>query len=71
MERSRDVRFPIIADHEKYSEAHSYLEVTENYSFDSHDDDGDVLYGIDVFYQTRIQRIEIRPTFVRLQERIV
>lgn len=53
----------IIADHEKYSEAHSYLEVTENYSFDSHDDDGDVLYGIDVF---------IRPEFrgLRLGRRL-
>jgi predicted amidohydrolase/GNAT superfamily N-acetyltransferase len=30
-------------------EAHDYLEITGNYSFDTHDYDGDVLYGIDVF----------------------
>lgn len=39
----------IIVDYDKYDDSHTYKEITANYSFESHTDDGDVLYGIDVF----------------------
>ena len=39
----------IIVDYNDFSENHTYKEITQNYTFDSHNDDGDVLYGIDVF----------------------
>lgn len=39
----------IIVDYDEFSENHTYEEITSNYTFDSHNDEGDVLYGIDVF----------------------
>lgn len=39
----------IIVDYEKFKENHTYAEITANYTFDSHNSNGDVLYGIDVF----------------------
>lgn len=39
----------IIVDSDEFVEEHSYEEVTGNYSFDTHNDDGNILYGIDVF----------------------
>src|SRR5690606_19357603 len=39
----------IIVDYDSISEKHTYRDITSQYTFDSHDDKGDVLYGIDVF----------------------
>lgn len=39
----------IIIDYAKYEHKHTYREVTGNYTFDTHTEKGDVLYGIDVF----------------------
>lgn len=39
----------IIVDYDKYTGKHTYREITDNYTFNSHDPDGDILYGIDVF----------------------
>lgn len=39
----------IIVDYDSFNDNHSYREITADYTFDSHDDDGDMLYGIDVF----------------------
>lgn len=39
----------IIVDHEKFEGNHTYKEITGNFSFDTHDKNGDLLYGIDVF----------------------
>ena len=39
----------LILDYDKYGDEHTYKEVTGDYSFSTHDSDGDVLYGIDVF----------------------
>jgi predicted amidohydrolase/GNAT superfamily N-acetyltransferase len=39
----------IIVDYESFDDNHSYREITADYTFDSHDDQGDMLYGIDVF----------------------
>ncbi|MCB9034004.1 MAG: bifunctional GNAT family N-acetyltransferase/carbon-nitrogen hydrolase family protein [Chitinophagales bacterium] len=39
----------IIVDYSKYEDKHTYKEITDNYSFNTHNNNGDVLYGIDVF----------------------
>ncbi|MCB0578770.1 MAG: GNAT family N-acetyltransferase, partial [Phaeodactylibacter sp.] len=39
----------IIVDYAALDENHSYDEITGHYSFNTHNPDGDVLYGIDVF----------------------
>ncbi len=39
----------VIVNYRKYGDDHTYKQITGNYSFNSHDPDGDVLYGIDVF----------------------
>ncbi len=39
----------LIVDYNKYGDNHTYEQITGNYTFNSHDTDGDVLYGIDVF----------------------
>ncbi|MBW7870203.1 MAG: bifunctional GNAT family N-acetyltransferase/carbon-nitrogen hydrolase family protein [Flavobacteriia bacterium] len=39
----------IIVLYELYGDEHNYREITGNFSFDTHTEDGDVLYGIDVF----------------------
>ena len=39
----------IIVDYDEFSDKHTYKEITQNYTFDSHNDAGDILYGIDVF----------------------
>ncbi len=39
----------LIVDYMKYGDSHTYRDITANYTFNSHDPDGDVLYGIDVF----------------------
>jgi len=39
----------IIVDYSEFSDHHTYKEITQNYTFDSHNDNGDVLYGIDIF----------------------
>ena len=43
------VALSIIVDYKKFGDDHTYLTITGNYSFSTHDDDGDVLYGIEVF----------------------
>lgn len=39
----------IVVDYDLFGDDHTYLDITGNYSFDTHDTDGDMLYGIDVF----------------------
>ncbi len=39
----------IIVDYDKYGDNHTYDQITGKYSFNTHDPDGDVLYGIEVF----------------------
>ena len=39
----------IIVDHTELDEHHSYREITGNYTFSTHQPDGDMLYGVDVF----------------------
>jgi predicted amidohydrolase/GNAT superfamily N-acetyltransferase len=39
----------LIVDYDKFGDRHTYEQITGNYTFNTHDSDGDVLYGIDVF----------------------
>src|SRR5690606_31948391 len=39
----------IILDEEKLEKRHTYKEITGNYSFSTHNPNGTILYGIDVF----------------------
>jgi predicted amidohydrolase/GNAT superfamily N-acetyltransferase len=39
----------IIVDYDKFDDHHTYLDITGNYTFNTHNIQGDVLYGIDVF----------------------
>lgn len=49
----------IIVDYDGFSESHTYKEITQNYTFDSHDDEGDVLYGIDVFIKPEFRGLRL------------
>ena len=49
----------IIVDYDEFSGSHTYKEITQNYTFDSHDDDGDVLYGIDVFIKPEFRGLRL------------
>ncbi len=53
----------LLIDHNDIDEDHTYRKITGDYSFNTHDPDGDVLYGIDVF---------IKPSFrgLRLGRRL-
>ncbi|MCL4123402.1 UNVERIFIED_CONTAM: hypothetical protein GTU68_006730 [Idotea baltica] len=49
----------IIVDYDEFSGAHTYKEITQNYTFDSHNDNGDVLYGIDVFIKPEFRGLRL------------
>ncbi len=38
---------------------HTYGEITSNYTFDTHSDDGDILYGIDVFVKPEFRGLRL------------
>lgn len=39
----------LIVDYERFEDEHTYKQITGNYTFNTHDPNGDVLYGIEVF----------------------
>ncbi len=39
----------IIVNYKKFGDNHTYKKITGNYSFNTHDPNGDILYGIEVF----------------------
>jgi predicted amidohydrolase/GNAT superfamily N-acetyltransferase len=43
------VALSIIVDYDLFGDEHTYRRITGNYTFDTHDPEGDVLYGIDLF----------------------
>ncbi|MGQ7868317.1 GNAT family N-acetyltransferase [Sunxiuqinia sp. sy24] len=55
--------FSIIVDSNKFESQHTYKKITGNYTFNTHNPDGDLLYGIEIF---------IRPEFrgLRLGRRL-
>jgi len=49
----------IILDYESLSDQHTYQEITADYTFSTHTDDGDVLYGIDVFIKPEFRGLRL------------
>jgi predicted amidohydrolase/GNAT superfamily N-acetyltransferase len=49
----------IIVDYEKHGDEHTYISITGNYTFSTHTDDGDVLYGIDVFINPEFRGLRL------------
>lgn len=49
----------IIVDYDKFSDNHTYEEITANYTFNSHSDQGDMLYGIDVFIKPEFRGLRL------------
>jgi predicted amidohydrolase len=49
----------IIVDYHNFSDKHTYREVTGNYTFSTHNQDGDVLYGIDVFIKPEFRGLRL------------
>lgn len=39
----------IIVDYDTFSDNHTFKKITNNYTFSTHTDEGDVLYGLDIF----------------------
>ncbi|KYG79473.1 carbon-nitrogen hydrolase family protein [Roseivirga seohaensis] len=39
----------LIVDYDKFGDNHTYAKITGNYTFSTHDPNGDVIYGIEVF----------------------
>jgi len=49
----------IILDYNKFEDGHTYREITGNYTFSTHDVNGDVLYGIDVFIKPEFRGLRL------------
>ena len=49
----------IIIDSDKFDEKHTYKEITGNYTFNTHSDTGDKLYGIDVFVHPKFRGLRL------------
>jgi predicted amidohydrolase/GNAT superfamily N-acetyltransferase len=49
----------IIVDYEQFSHHHTYAEITGNYTFSTHSDEGNILYGIDVFVKPKFRGLRL------------
>ena len=49
----------IIVDYDKFSDAHTYMQITGNESFSTHTPKGNVLYGIDIFISHKYRGMRI------------
>jgi len=49
----------IIVDYDRYDNKHTYKEITGNYTFNTHDSAGDILYGIDVFIRPKYRGLRL------------
>lgn len=49
----------IIVDYDSFEDHHNYKEITGDYTFDTHNSDGDVLYGIDVFIKPEFRGLRL------------
>jgi len=49
----------IIVDYAKFGDTHTYREITGNYTFSTHDPEGDVLYGVDVFIRPEYRGLRL------------
>ncbi|MCB0410029.1 MAG: bifunctional GNAT family N-acetyltransferase/carbon-nitrogen hydrolase family protein [Flavobacteriales bacterium] len=49
----------IIVEYEKIDSKHTYKQITGDYTFNTHNDNGDVLYGIDVFIKPEFRGLRL------------
>lgn len=49
----------IIVDYNAFDDHHTYKEITDNFTFDTHTSEGDVLYGIDVFIKPKFRGLRL------------
>jgi len=49
----------IIVDYDQFDDLHTYKDLTGNYTFDTHNERGDVLYGIDVFIKSEYRGLRL------------
>lgn len=49
----------LILDYYKFDDLHTYKEITGNYTFSTHNAEGDVLYGIDVFIKPEFRGLRL------------
>ena len=49
----------IIVDYSKFEDRHTYSEITGNYTFSTHTDDGSKLYGIDIFIRPKFRGLRL------------
>ena len=49
----------IIIDYSSFDDKHTYKEITGSYTFNTHDEDGDILYGIDVFIKAEYRGLRL------------
>ncbi|UOB19194.1 carbon-nitrogen hydrolase family protein [Abyssalbus ytuae] len=49
----------IIVDYDKFEYNHTYKDITADYTFDTHTDSGNILYGIDVFIKPEYRGLRL------------
>jgi GNAT superfamily N-acetyltransferase len=49
----------LILDYKKFEHRHTYKQITGNYTFNTHDPNGDMLYGIDIFVAPEFRGLRI------------
>lgn len=49
----------IIIDYNKFETNHNYQRITDNYNFDTHTYEGDVLYGIEIFIRPKFRGLRL------------
>ncbi len=49
----------LILDYDQFDDLHTYKEVTGNYTFNTHNSEGNVLYGIDVFIKPEFRGLRL------------
>lgn len=49
----------IIVNYEDFEDTHTYADITANYTFSTHTEDGDMLYGIDVFIKPEFRGLRL------------
>ncbi len=49
----------IVVDYDSFEDHHTYKEITGDYTFNTHDSEGDVLYGIDIFIKKEYRGLRL------------
>lgn len=60
----------IIVDYDQFGDTHTYDEITGNESFSTHDPQGDVLYGIDIFVHPEFRGMRLARRLYDLRKEL-